>query len=64
MRYMQIVGEVYFTGDGKAHYSGLKDSVGSTDAEFVVAFCTEVVAEIEARVGDIEHPFGRDKWRW
>jgi len=33
-----------------------------SEAEFVVASATDAVLQIESRVGDIEKPFGSDRW--
>ena len=62
MRYRQIAGAVVFAIDGTPHFSGMKDNITARSAEYVVAYCIDTVVQIEACVGDIEAPFGSDRW--
>lgn len=57
--YRQIVGTVYFRGDGKPVSDGFrKENIDVQDAEFVIAYCINAVFQIENRVGDLGSPFG------
>lgn len=62
-RYERIAGQVVFAGNGTPHYLGItKEHIDSGDAEFVVAYCTDTVVQIESRVGSLNTPFGSDRW--
>jgi hypothetical protein len=62
IRFRAIAGTSYFTMDGKAHPVGAKPSATETDAEFVLAYASEAIQQIEIKVGDISKPFGKDPW--
>lgn len=62
MRYRQIAGDVRFGGGLTPHYAGLKENINANDAEFVVAYCTDKVVQIENHVGNLEAPFGSNRW--
>lgn len=62
MRCKQIAGDVSFTLGGKPQHFGAKEQVGASDAEFVVAYCTDTVVQVESRVGSLDAPFGSDHW--
>lgn len=62
MHFRQIVGSIMFAIDGTPHYSGMKENLTASDAEFVVGYATDVVVQIESRVGDLDAPFGREYW--
>lgn len=62
MKYKSIAGQVFFTLDGNHHRAGGKENPDVNDAEFVVAYCTDTVVQIESRVGNLEAPFGSDRW--
>ncbi len=62
MRYGQIAGYVEFAMSGTPIYQGMKQDINASDAEFVVAYCTDTVVQIESRVGSLDAPFGSDRW--
>lgn len=63
MRYRQIAGDVRFgVGSLMPHNAGLKENINANDAEFVVAYCTDKVVQIENHVGNLEAPFGSNRW--
>lgn len=63
MRYRQIAGDVIFgVGSTTPLYAGLKEPIIADDAEFVVAYCTDKVVQIENLVGNLEAPFGSTRW--
>lgn len=62
MKYKGIAGHVFFDIDGNYHCTGGKEHPDANDAEFVVAYCTDAVIQIESRVGSLEAPFGSDRW--
>lgn len=62
MEYKRIAGQVFFALDGNPHYAGGKGNPDANDAEFVIIYCTDTVAQIESRVGSLEAPFGSDRW--
>lgn len=62
MHYRQISGNVTFTLDGTPHFSGMQENITASSAEYVVAYCIDTVVQVEACVGDIEAPFGSDRW--
>jgi hypothetical protein len=62
MSYRSIVGRVYFTLDGEAHFDGTKEDLTMDDAEFVIAYCTETIVQLEEKVGDLDAPYGRERW--
>jgi len=62
MHYRQIAGSVQFTLNGRPHYYGMKEHIDAGDAEFLVAYCTDTVVQIESRVGSLDAPFGSDHW--
>jgi len=62
MKYKQIAGHVYFTLGGSHHRQGGKENPDANEAEFVVAYCTDTVVQIESRVGSLEAPFGSNRW--
>ena len=64
MRYRDIAGTVFFTLDGNAHHQGMKQPLEGSDAEFAVAYSVDTVARIEEVVGNLDAPFGRDKFEW
>jgi hypothetical protein len=62
MRCRQIAGTPQFTLDGTAHFFGGKENAELAEGEFVLAFCTDSVVQIESRVGNLDAPFGSDRW--
>lgn len=62
MKYKQISGFVIFTISGEPNFQGMKENIEPDEAEFVVAYCTESIEKIESLVGDINAPFGRERW--
>lgn len=62
MKYKGIAGQVFFTLDGTPQRIGGKKNPDANDAEFVVAYCTDTVVQIESRVGSLEAPFGSNRW--
>ena len=62
VRFRQIAGEVAFTSDMAAHSYGRKENLSESEAEFVLSFATESVFSIESAVGNLEQPFGSDRW--
>lgn len=64
MKCNRTVGSVSFTLDGTPHFSrgGAAEELDPAEAEFVVAYATDAVIEVETRVGDLEAPFGSDRW--
>jgi len=62
MKYKSLAGQVLFTLDGNHHHAGGKENPDANDAEFVVAYCTDTVVQIESCVGNLEAPFGSDRW--
>lgn len=61
-RFQSIAGNVVFLMNGNPAYHGIKESLDQEEAEYVVAYSTKTVLQVEDVVGDIEAPFGRD-WR-
>jgi hypothetical protein len=63
VNYRQIAGKLDIYDDGTIiqHY-GMKEKIDINDAEFVVAYCTDNVVQIENRVGNLEKPFGKALW--
>jgi len=57
MAYKQIVGHVYLVADWSYYCIGGKENPGANDAEFVVAYCTDTIVQIENCVGSLETPF-------
>jgi hypothetical protein len=57
-----IVGRVYFTADENHHCAGGKENPDSNDAEFTLAYCTDMVIQIESLVGSLDAPFGSNRW--
>ncbi len=41
MKYLEIAGYVYFTMDGTAHSSNIKEDIFPNEAEFVIMYCTD-----------------------
>ncbi len=62
MKYRGTAGQVLFTGNGNPVRAGGKENPDADDAEFVVAFCTDAVVQIENCVGNLEAPFGSSRW--
>jgi hypothetical protein len=62
MRSRQIAGTPQFSMGGNAYFAGGKEQVTMAEAEFVLAFCTESVVQIESRVGNLDAPFGSNRW--
>lgn len=62
MQYKKFVGHVVFTLDGKAHNQGRVEPAEPSDVEFVVAYSINTVVQIEGIVGNIEAPFGSERW--
>lgn len=62
VRFRVIAGSTsFYIGGGAGHY-GIKDELDVSDAEFALAYASEAIVQIEARVGSIDKPFGRDHW--
>lgn len=62
VRFRAIAGSTSFdVGGGAGHY-GIKDELDASGAEFALAYASEAIVQIEARVGSIDKPFGRDHW--
>lgn len=62
MRYKKLAGHVVFTIDGTPHYHGQTENIEQKDAEFVVAYSTNTVVQVESIVGNIDAPFGKEYW--
>lgn len=62
MRCRQIAGTPEFTDGGSVRFFTGKQNVEPPEAEFVLAFCTDSVVQIESRVGSLDAPFGSDRW--
>lgn len=62
VRFRQLAGDVVFTYDMTPHSGGVKESLSESEAELVLAFAIESVLSMESAVGDIEKPFGSDRW--
>ncbi len=62
MHYRQIAGYTYFTGDGKHHHHEMKKPLETNEAEFVVSYCIDTIAQIENQVGSLDAPFGKEHW--
>jgi hypothetical protein len=62
VRYQAVAGSVTFMMAGSAHHYGAKENPDQADAEAVIAYASEAVTQIEARVGSIARPFGREHW--
>jgi hypothetical protein len=60
MRYHAIAGYTSFTMDGKHHTTGMKQPLEANDAEFVVSYCIDTIAQIEGQVGSLDAPFGKE----
>jgi hypothetical protein len=61
--YQQLAGRIFIMADGKTvSQLGQKDAPDKVDAEFVVAFCTDTVVRVEAQVGMLSQPFGKEYW--
>jgi hypothetical protein len=60
MRYHAIVGYTSFTMDVKHHTTGMKQPLEANDAEFVVSYCIDTIAQIEGQVGSLDAPFGKE----
>lgn len=61
MRFRAVAGGADAMLDGSWTHYGMKEKIDADDAEFVVAYCTDAVAQIEALVGDLQAPFGRSR---
>jgi len=61
IKYRYIVGNTYYNLDSKFYRSGGKPDLVVSDVEYVVAFCTNAVFQIQERVGNIDDPFGLKK---
>lgn len=64
MHVREIAGYTYFTVDGKHHNDGMKEPLDANDAEFVISYCIDSVAQIENQVGSLDSPFGKDYWSY
>jgi len=62
MTYRSIVGRVYFTMNGKAHFDGIKEDLSRAESEFILAYCIETIVLLEDKVGDVDAPYGRERW--
>jgi hypothetical protein len=62
IHFRQIVGSVILASGGTRIYSGMKENLTAGDAEFVVGYATDIVVQIESRVGNLDAPFGREYW--
>lgn len=62
MSYRNIVGRVYFTMNGEAHFDGVKEDLSKAETEFVLAYCIETIVQLEDKVGDVDAPYGRERW--
>ena len=62
VRFKANAGSLSFTiGGGASHY-GAKDNPDQSDGEGALAYASEAIIQIEARVGSIGKPFGREHW--
>jgi len=64
MHFYEIAGMTIFTINGKHEQFGVKEPLQQKDAEFVVAYCTDSVVQIEEQVGSLDKPFGKDFYYW
>jgi hypothetical protein len=62
LRFRSIAGWTQIIPGGRASHHASKTSPDVDDAEFVVAYASDAVIQIEARVGGLDKPFGRDHW--
>jgi hypothetical protein len=62
VRFRQLAGDVDFMLNGEVQPHGAKQDLSAGESEFVLAYATDAVQQIEARVGDIENPFGSKDW--
>jgi hypothetical protein len=62
MKYRQIAGNVIITIDGGHNHAGGNEKPDAQDAEFVLAYSTDTVIQIESRVGSLDAPFGMTRW--
>jgi hypothetical protein len=62
IRYQKFVGQVVFTGDGNSLNQGKLEPAEPNDVEFVVAYSINTVIQIEGIVGNIDAPFGSERW--
>jgi hypothetical protein len=50
-KYKQIAGLVVFSGSGdKAYHSNMKKNISPDEAEFIVAYCTDTIYQIESSI--------------
>jgi hypothetical protein len=62
IRFTAISGSVIFSMGGSPGHYGAKDNPDQSDAENAIAYASEALIQIEARVGSIAKPFGKDYW--
>jgi hypothetical protein len=60
VHFKEIAGSTYFTDDGQHHHPSIKSPLETNDAEYVVTYCIDTIAQIERQVGNIDAPFGKD----
>ena len=42
--------------------SNMKEDISKDEAEFVLSFAIDAIIQIENHVGDLEAPFGQQRW--
>jgi|APFre7841882654_1041346.scaffolds.fasta_scaffold06297_8 hypothetical protein len=60
INYTDIAGNVMFFLDGHWERYGGKKPIEKNDAEFVLAYASSAIVQIEERVGDLDKPFGSE----
>jgi len=62
MRFTSVAGHTFFTIDGMPHTNGQTENLNQAEAEWAVSYALSAVIQVEATVGDIDRPFGREHW--
>lgn len=63
-RFRRIAGRVTnYVGGGRSRSGGI-DNAQTSDAQYVIGYCSETIVQIETYVGSIEEPFGDKHWHW
>ncbi len=63
VRFELIAGNVVFYVNGHWSRHGGKETIAETEAEYILAYASSAIIEIEERAGDLDKPFGTD-WYW
>jgi hypothetical protein len=62
IRFKSVAGTVRFMSGGNSSIFGAKDNPDHSDAESALAYSSESIIQIEARVGSLQKPYGREHW--